>query len=407
MHARASLFSAVLALAPALASADVLVGPRTPVLEWRGFAAHPFFRVSETYNSNIFLDPEGGEDASWIHQLNPGFKAGVEGDRHRLDLTYEGWLQLFTRDPSRNNAYNQAAGLLYKHTGSRLTARLREDYVNTVDPPNSEVTGRQRRWQNVLGADVEYAPDGGALFFGLEGSHAAHKYVADNPALRERLNRYEQRAGAKAGYRIMPRTRAYGVYRRGVIHYSADGSPPTKNNKSHAFAAGLETELAGTLDARAEAGVEHRRYDDEAVPGGGREARNLTFDARLGYAPLERTRLELTGSRAVQEATFGGSRFFTATGGALSLTHRFPERLSVSLRAGYERDVFSEPVLLAGVSRQRRDDLYRGRAGLELKLRDWLSLEAAYQHRARFSRNLEAQFNYREHVSSLAAVFSL
>jgi hypothetical protein len=403
MDNRAAVLAFFLGAMPALARADVLLGPRTPTLEWGGFVVHPFMRLSETYNSNIFLDPAGSEVGSWMHQANPGFKAGLESGSHRVDLNYEGWLQLFTKDPSKNNAYNQGAGLLYKYAGPEFTARLKEDYLNTVDPPNSEQTGRQRRWQNVLGGDAEYAPEDGSLFVGAEASHAAHKYVADNSVLRERLNRYEQRAGAKAGYRIAPKTRAYGTYRRGVIHYTADATPPTKNNKSHALAAGFETEIANMLDARAEAGIERRRYDEEAVAGGGRDAKSLIFDARLGYSPLERTRLELTASRSLQEATFFASRFFTATGGALSLSHRFPEeRLAVALRGGYERDVYSESF----AARSRRDDIYRGRAGVELGLRDWAKLEASYEHRVRFSPGLE-QFNYRAHIASLGVVFSL
>lgn len=398
MPSRLGLFLAA-ALACVPARADVLFGPRTPVLAWGGLEAHPYLRLSETYHSNIFLSPPGSEVSSWIHTANPGLKASLEGLRNRLDLYYDAELQFFTKDPSLNNAVNQGAGILYKYAGPEVKVVLRDDFLNTVDPPNSEQTGRQRRWQNAAGADAEYAPEGGALFFGVEGSHTAHKYVADNPALRSRLNRYEQRAGARLGYRIMPKTRAYGGYRRGVIHYTADVLPPTKNNKSHTLFAGLEADLANKLDARVEAGLDRRKYDDEPVSGGGRTARNFLFDARLGYEPIERTRLELSASRSLQEALLAANRFYTATGASAALTHRFPERLAVSLRASYERDVYSDSA--------RRDDVYLGRAGLGYKLLDWLRLEAAYQRRARRSRGFSDRFDYRADVYSLGAVLSL
>lgn len=369
------------------------------------FEAHPYLRLSGIYNSNVLLQPRSGALlSSWIHQVNAGFKTSLEpAPLHRLEADYDLEHQGFTKDPSANNALNHAAGILYRYLGpSGLTADVRDAYVNTVSPPNTERTERLRWWSNTVSLDSEYSPQGRDAFVGLEAAHTTFLYTDDAPSLRAQANRYEQRAGARLGYRVLPGTRVYAAYRRGLIRYTAATTSPSKNNKSHTAAAGLETGLTGKVEGRLEAGLHYRGYDDAAVPGGGRATRTFTALGELRYRPLERTRLTLTARRTVEEAAFLNNRYYVATGGLAELEHALPWLLTVSLLGGVQRNRYPEQTTLAGVAARRRDDVYQARVGLERPVfQDWVLLGASWGYRARFSKGMTEQFNYRGQVAAV------
>lgn len=388
---------ALLLLACVPARADVLYGPRPPVLETGRYGLHPYARLSESYDSNIFRRP--APVSSWVHALEAGFRAGWQSlPRQRLDLGYGLEQQAFTTDPSRNNALNHSADFLYRYASpAGFGVRAGDAYVDTVDPPNTEQVDRRRRWSNEAWLGLDYAPEEGAFFLGLEGRHLVHRYVDHDAAVRDRFNRQELHGELKAGYLVLPKTRAYAVYRRGAIRFTDESFSPSKDSKAHGVAAGLETAPAGKLTGKVEGGVEYRRFDDPASPGG-RHARNAVVAAELGYRPQERTRLLLSASRAVEETAFADNRFYVATGGSLSLRHRLPRKLTVTLLGALQRNSYTLGA--------RSDHVYQGRASLDYDLREWLSAGLSYLYRSRFS-SLSGQFSYRSHVTGLSLSVAL
>lgn len=376
-----------------------------PALRWGRFEAHPYARFSEQYNSNLLLKPVS--TGTFVHTFDAGFKGSLTlPERHRLEAAYGLNYQSFTKDPALNNALNHGGDLLYKYEGARFTLGLSDAYVNTVDPPNSEQTARFRRWQNSGNASLEYMPGQGPLFAALEANHLAFKYIADDPEIRALLNRYELWTGVRAGYQIAPKSRFYGLYRRGLVHYNAVTVSPTKNHKAHLFGAGLETAPDAKLSGRVEGGLQLRHYDDPPRAGSDRDRRDFVVSAGATYRPLERTRLDLLASRALQEATFQSNPYYVATGGSISLSHRLPSDLLLSATGEVERDDFSDEVTIGGFTGKRRDDLYRARGAVEYPLRDWLTAGVNYFYRVRFS-TFSREFDYRAHVSgvTLSATF--
>lgn len=370
-----------------------------PALRWGRFEAHPYARFSEQYNSNLLLKPVS--TGTFVQTFDGGLKGSLTlPEHHRLEAAYGLNYQSFTKDPALNNALNHGGNLLYKYEGARFTAGMSDAYVNTVDPPNSEQTARFRRWQNTGNASLEYMPGQGPLFAAVEASHMAFQYVADDPEIRALLNRYELWTGARAGYQIAPKSRVYGLYRRGLVHYNAVTSSPTKDHKAHLFGVGLETAPDAKLSGRVEGGLQLRHYDDPPQPGEDRDLSDFVVSAEADYKPLERTRLELRASRALEEATFQTNRYYVATGGSVGLTHRLPCDLLLSALAEVERDDFSDEVTIGGFTGARRDDLYRARGAVEYPLRDWLTAGLNYFYRARFS-TFSREFNYRAHVGGL------
>lgn len=439
---RSAVLRALLAVAVLSASTSVyadmwglgLDNVKPPEMKYGAVEAHPYLKLSEVYDSNIFLQPRSkvkGNNAnsntagpvlgSWIHTINGGVKLGAQlSEMHRLDLSYDFGYKAYSKDPKSNNTFNQGVDFGYGYHGPMgITAHAKDTYINTVDPATSELTQRVRRWQNTAGVDVQYAPEGGAFFGGIDAQDTVHKYVSD-PILGRQLNRSEVGVGLKAGYRVMPKTRVYAAYHRQLIHYSAHPARPTKNNKSHLVDIGIEGQIAPKLTGQVQTGFSYRKYDDPAsiaangLPGTNqsRISRNWTLATKLGYRPLERTKVDLSLSRSLQESSFVGNPFYIATAAGINASHQLPWKLALGANLGWEQDKYSQTTItaLSGgaafATVNRRDDLYQAGGSLSYDIQSWLKAGLDYQYRARFSHNLSEQFNYRDHVTGITIAAS-
>ncbi|MBI5630435.1 MAG: outer membrane beta-barrel protein [Elusimicrobia bacterium] len=392
---------------------DALSDFQKPNMKLGQMGLHPYYRLSEMYDSNIFLQPRSkvaGQNAngnaagpvlgSWITANNLGVKADLPiSDMHKIDMGYDFVWKAYSKDPHTNNTVNQMADLGYAYSGPMgLSGKLKENYLNTVDQATNELTGRLRRWQNTLGASMEYGPEGGNLFAGVDLGQVNHKYVANDPAVRGALNRYEQSFGLKTGYRLQPKTRAYLSYGRQIIHYSVPQASP-KHNKSHLFGVGLEGEITPQLMGQIETGMQYRKYDNPPTGASRTTTRNWTVGTRLKYKPTDMTRVDVALTRSLQESTFANSQYYVATGANVGVSHQLPYKLTAGVNAGVEIDKYSESTTLGGLTASRRDDVYQVGTSLDYDIQEWLKTGISYLYRARFSRFTE-QFNYKDHQTA-------
>jgi hypothetical protein len=415
------LFLAVAMLASAMpAHADWtglgLDNVKPPEMKYGPVEFHPYLKLSEIYDSNIFLNPSHGpvvgnnannnlagpQLGSWIHTLNAGVKVGAQiAEMHRLDLAYDMVYKAYSKDPRSNNTVNQGVDAMYSYKGPMgFGGHLKDTYVNTVDPATSELTQRTRRWNNTAGIDGEYAPEGGNLFGGVDLNESVDKYVS-NPATAVLLDRYTQLFGFKAGYLVMPKTRAYLAYHRQVIHYTDHPGAPSKNNKAHLLDFGVEGELAPKLTGQVQTGLQYRNYDDAPTVGAKRITRNWMVATNLNYRPLERTKATLSLSRSLQESTFGANQFYIASSAGLNVTHKLPWKVTAGVNAGIEQDKYPLTSTVGTTVVNRRDDLYQVGANLDYDIQEWLKAGLNYEYRTRFSHALSEQFNYRDHVTGI------
>lgn len=404
---------------------------KKPNMKLGRLAIHPYLKLSEMYDSNIFLQPKShvaGNNAngnqagpvlgSWIHATNAGAKLDLPvADMHRFALGYDFSYLAYSKDPRTNNAVHQTADIAYKYKGPfGLAGGLVDRYMNTTDPATTELVRRNKRWQNAAAGFLEYAPEGGVLFAGVDFGHTTHKYIGHPDAVTLNLplllNRYEQSAGVKGGYMLAPKTRLYAAYHRQIIHYTVKRPSPTKNNKSHLFDVGVEGNIAPKLTGKIEAGFAYRRYDDENSAAGvnirSRIYRTWAVATKLAYKPLERTTVNLALSRGLQEATFANNRFYASSSANLSATHKLPYKLTAGVNGGVTIDKYPEATTpaLGGLTRNRRDDSYQEGASLDYDIQEWLRTGVSYLHRHKHSVFTE-QFNYNDHqtMASVAVTF--
>lgn len=393
---------------------------------------HPYIGASEMYDSNIYSVPKdnpngtrvgGGVRGAWITKANAGldFKLPLTG-MHSFDGGYGVSYFAYSKQAKINNYTDQAAKLGYNYNGPMgLSGRLSDTFIFTRDPAFSEQAGeRQQRWQNGIDANFGYAPEGGRLVAGVSGNHTAHKYTGSDQA--PLLNRYEQMVGVKGGYKVMPKTTAWLGYRRGIVHYTAQGRNAAntvtviagdKNSKSHYFEGGIDGSLAPKVKGSVSTGVSLRKYD-QSNAGRTHHSRNWILGSNIGWNPTTECAFTLGLNRSINESTFGASRFSIENSGNLGYSHKFPWRVTGRVRGSMTVSKYPEStqqtnintgIPIPGTLVNRRDDTYSKGIGFDYAVNDWAKVGVDYDHTERFS-TLSGQYNFERHLTMLSAKLS-
>lgn len=353
---------------------------------------HPYYQFLQSYQTNIYRVPDdrpdgrrvaGGVLSSWVTTHNPGLAAKVIFDRSNwLDAVYDLKVRRYTQQPDINNDLEQAVHFAYNRQSLRLAKfKVWDTYLNTSNPPTEELTGREKRFQNTIGTEVEIAY-GRRNLLGFFGNHTSHKFL--NPTLGAQLNRYEQTAGARVGQVLQSRLRLFLEYARQIVHYSSRSA----NSKSHLVDVALDGKFTPKLSGTARAGLGIREYDS------GTGERYLRMNLQALYQPQSRTRINLAAFRNVEEARFQGARFYISTGANVSVS-RVVRKLTLSVNARYQRDAYSEETTLDGVRGKRRDAYYVFGGGVGYPITQWLSAAASYSNTRRQSL-FSGLFDYKD-----------
>jgi hypothetical protein len=403
-----TLVAACVLVTPSFASLsdwDWLTQYKQPNMHYGQLALHPYYKLSETYDSNIFLVPHdqpsgqvgGGVRSSWITTNDLGLEANLPWHAvNNLALGYDFQYQAYSEQPSINNTINQEAHADYVHNGGEsMTYKVGDRYVNTTDQAFSELIQRQRRWMNRVYAEADYAPKGGRLVAGVDADHETDKYL--DATLGAGLNRYQEDAGFTVGYMVQPKTKVYMAYHRGIIHYtvnSSDGTPD-KDNKSHTVVIGVQGVLAPKLTGQIEGGGTYREYDATAIPGASRVARSIVAMTSVKYQADPYTAAVLTLSRHLEESIDPSNPFYFSNDASLDIDHKFPHKFTAGIDLAIGKDQYVNAQTIGGFSGNRRDDLYQGGIWVEYDIQKWLSTGLAYVYRERNSI-FTGQFNYQD-----------
>jgi hypothetical protein len=388
-----------------LAEWDWLTQYKQPNLHYGQLALHPYYKLAEVYDSNIFLVPHdqpsgqvgGGVKSSWITKNNFGLETNLPWQHiNNLSLGYDFEHDHYTTQPSVNDTINQAAHADFAREGAQgVTYKLGDQYINTTDQAFSELIQRERRWMNRVYGEVDYMPKNGRLAYGVDADHETDKYL--DPTLAAGLNRYQQDFGFNVGYMVEPKTKVYVSYHRGIIHYTVNPQPglTDKNSKSHTVAAGVTGKLSPKIEGQVEAGYTYRQYDQAPFAGAQSIHRSPTVATSVTYHPDEYSKIALTLSRYLQESIDPSNPFYYSNNAALDMDHKFPYKFTAGINLAMGIDQYQNAQTFGATNQTRRDDLYQGGAWVEYDIQKWLSTGVAYVFRERNS-TFTGQFNYED-----------
>ncbi|MFA6004810.1 MAG: outer membrane beta-barrel protein, partial [Elusimicrobiota bacterium] len=316
---------------------DWLTQYKKPNIHLGQLALHPSYDFSQTYDSNIYLVPRdqangvvvgSGKRESWITKNNLGLEAELPWRTlHKLALGYGVEFQNYTTQPDLNDAINQRLHGDYTYAGAYgLTFKVGDKYVNTTDQAFSELVGRNQRWQNIIYTSLDYYPEHGRLAGGIDASQKNDKYLG--PVLGRLLNRYEDTLGFNVGYKVMPKTKAYVSYHRGIVHYSVPAQGLQKDSRSHSVGAGVIGSLTAKLEGQIEGGATYRQYDVAPVSGASRIFVSPTVATTLTYKADANTTVILNLSRYLEESIDPSNPFYYSNNASLDVKHKFPRKFS-------------------------------------------------------------------------------
>ena len=386
---------------------DWLTQYKQPNLHYGQLALHPYYKLTELYDSNIFLVPHdqpsgqvgGGVRSSWITKNDLGLELNLPWQHiNNLSLGYDFEYDHYTTEPDVNDTINQAVHADFAREGSNgMTYKIGDQYINTTDQAFSELIQRKRRWNNRAYAEVDYTPKNGRLAWGVDADHETDKYL--DATLASGLNRYQEDFGGNVGYMVQPKTKVYVAYHRGIIHYTVDPAPGVndKNSKSHTVSLGVTGQLAPKITGQVEGGYTYREYDVAPITGAPRVHRSGTASTSVTYKPDDYSKIVLTVARYLQESIDPNNPFYYSNNIMLDMDHKFPYKFTAGINLAMGIDQYqNDQVFATGApAANRRDDLYQGGIWVEYDIQKWLSTGLSYVYRERNS-TLSGQFNYQD-----------
>ncbi len=408
-----SVLAVLLAVVPASAG-NIKLG---------GVAVNPYYGVEARYEDNIYRVPKninnhavagGGVRGSWIMSNNLGLKLEAPiGERNKVKAMYDVTFENYKVQPRANNAINQKVGVGYEFKGSKLGAKLSNDYVNTQDPafnPNGTVVNgslvqRERRWQNTLAGEAEYTL-ADKFFAGVDAQTDRKQYLNRSggaASLANTLNTSEQTFGVKGGYKVAPKTKVFAAVHRTLLHYTEETRQDNHRDWDVDF--GVEGSLAPKLKGLVQAGFNYVQFDrDTANPTRATVSRHFQTLVKLDYAVTEKGTFVLAANRATNDSSTTGSRYFVTAGANLAYNHKFG-KLSAGVNGGVQIDRYSDNITQGTETKTRRDDNYTAGAKVDYKIKDWASVGGSFTRNARFS-TFSRQFNYRDNITAVNAKLS-
>lgn len=378
---------------------------------------NPYYGLETRYEDNIYRVPRdqnnhavagGGVRGSMIYSNNLGLKLALPVGQHKFTAGYDFTAENYQKQSKANNAYNSKVDAGYKYAGSKLEVVLNENYINTQDPAfnpngtviNGDLVARQRRWQNTLNANLEYAL-GEKFFAGVNGEWLIQRYLDRSggaASLANQLNRSEGTFGFRAGYKVAPKTKVYISGQRRLTHYTEETRQD--NHRDWLFDVGVEGDLTAKLKGKVQTGFEYRKYDrDSANPTRDLIGRVYRILTALDFAATETTKLNLTVTRATNESSAAAqARYFVSAGSSLGIQQKFGSKITAGLNGGFQQDRFSQNFTIGGVSKARRDDSYNVGAKGDYKFNEMVSAGVSYTHNSRFS-TFSREYNYRDNIT--------
>ncbi|HTY76873.1 MAG TPA: outer membrane beta-barrel protein [Candidatus Bathyarchaeia archaeon] len=362
--------------------------------EWvQGLTVTPFLSQRVEYQSNVFQTPSHAQGDT-IFKTIPGFLAELSRSSFAASVGYRAEILNYVTLTNQNTT-NQFGVVQLKLDYSRLKLQLKNDFTETTDPPNSELTGPIKSQTNVLAPTAEYRlTERFSLGVNYAWTHINYPGNApagtpneqQNQAVQE-LNEDRHVGGATLWWKFAPKADAGLTAQYGAQTFDND---PARDTRIQIVALALRGDLTSKLSSTFRIGAEHQEATNAAPSFTG-----LILGGGWIYRITERTELTATVDRAPQPSIFENAQYYISTTGWLGFRHDFPGRkLSFWLRTGAGEDTYNtkQPTGNGTSTKYRVDTLVGASSGLDYAIRPWLRTGIEYSFRQRTSNF--PQYNY-------------
>lgn len=363
--------------------------------EWvRGLTVTPFFSERVEYDSNVFQTPNKTRGDT-VFKTIPGVVAELSRGPFSGSVGYRAEILNYVTLTDQNTT-NQLGAVQLKLDMPRLKLQLRDDYIETIDPPGGELTGPIKSQTNILAPTAEYRlTERFSVAVNYAWTHIhypGNSAGADTPNAQQnqavqQLDENDQVGGATVWWKMLPKSDIGLSFQYGAQSFDNDSS---RNTTREIVAVSIRGELTSKLSSTFMVGIQHREATSTAPAYTG-----IVSSGGWTYQATERTQFSLTTDRSPQESVFESAQYYVSTTMTVGVRHEFPARkLSAWLRTGAGQDAYNTKQLTAnGVTTKYRLDTVVGvSTGLDYAIQPWLRTGIEYWFKQRTSNFPD--FNY-------------
>lgn len=341
---------------------------------------HPFVELAGEWNDNIALAPRDEvDDFLWI--LSPGITFELPGRRYTLRLAYRADILRYNDQDQLDETHHTLQGEARANFPGGLGLYLSDEFKRTSDFaafPVPELTARVLRHENQFRAGADYTLRE-RIGLAVDYNYFFVDYRAE--AQFDELDREDHQVGFTLFFRVLPKTSLLGEYQFQAIRYDLDSVARDRDSDSNRFKVGLKGDLTEKTSVLLKVGAEFKDYDNPARD----DWDGLIVEAEAVYKYREPSQLRLFGGRANFESTFQQNNFYVSTYAGLEMRHQIRPRLQLKVTGLVGKNDYPEETSVGGETKERSDTFYDVSVALRYQIRQWLAVEAAYDHLVRDS----------------------
>lgn len=358
---------------------------------------HPFILLEQKYDDNIFLE-DANENNDWITTASPGFEMiwpliAEREDDFLVKTQYTANIIEFWDSSEQSRFDHKAKATLDLNFSNNFTLDIKEDFLKTADPPNSELTAFEKRSQNTAEIIPGYAGE-------KLGISAGYKNIKDDYNTQNNLDRFEHVGTLEVSQKVASKTDFFGEYNYGKIIY--DESTTNSDSKYHQFRIGVEGDLWPKFSGIIKGGYKESDYSDSSKE----DFASCTLYGKIAYAATERCKIGVYGERASEESSYGTNSYFELNKIGFDLTHQLLDRLSLLGEASYQLSKYPDATTEGGVTDEREDDLWDVKLGLKYTLKeDMCFMGMGYEYKERDSNFATYDYGDNKVTTTLSLLF--
>jgi hypothetical protein len=349
--------------------------------EWvPGLKLSPFLSERVDYETNVFQVPSHAQN-DVIFKTIPGFVADYTFGAHSLSAGYRAEILRYL-DLTDQDTVHHIAAVQLRLDFPRTLINLRDDFVRTSDPPNTELTGRILSTTNTLKPEAEYRL---TPRFSTGLGYTWRRVRFDEKDIGDLIDRDEHIVMPSVYWKFNPLADVGLNFAYGRTVFVTSDRDYTRYQPTIS----LRGDITPKLSASLRAGYEWRIPDNSNLESGN----GFYAGGDVSYRPTERTSLTLSIDRSIQESTFETTTFYTTSAAQLIAQHQLLPKVLVGARVGGGlNDYSSKQAKVNGTNAFRQDMFLVVGANVEYAIQRWLRVGLEYLRTSRESNFNEFQF---------------
>ena len=371
------------------------------------------------WDSNIDLGADNGtageaKKGDYINTVTPSVTFSYQ--RPLIDITAGASVGIVRYDEyDRNDTENYTANLnaQYGDIGRNgIYLKVSEQFQDSQDPNEVE----DQRYLD--GIDKKKKTNTAAIEvgYGLTDRYALHLFYEngylnyDNFARDRDSNKTENKVGATAYYKILPKTFATLGYTYKLTDYpdydTAGLADAGKDSKDHNAEVGIMWKEAEKLNGSIKVGYHWKKWKQAQDSAGNplEDLSDVTVRAAVGWKPLMRTTVNVDATVAEIDSVETGYFSYDQYALGLTIDQTIVSRLAFRVGGRYEKDDYNGTAGAAA----KEYEIYSATVGVSYQLIKWLQAELTYTYSEKDANDRAfADDEYKDHLTMFRIVGSL